>query len=362
MTRLTRFILTIVIVTGLFFGLVYNLTWHPAAREHLPVACNPKVQAPTLVPGQALKVMTWNIQYLAGKRYVFWYDLDDGSGEDERPTPEDLAYNLDEAVRVIRDEQPDIILLQEVNDGAKNTDYQDQLALLQERVADLYPCSTQAFDWQADFVPTLHVLGSVGTKLATLSRYHIDRAERIQLPMPDGNLISRQFEPKRALLVNDLPLRDGGHIAVINTHLDRFTQGSDTQQRQLQATSQLLDKLESSGTPWLIGGDFNLLPLGQYQRLAPEQRIHYQADSELHVLWDKYPMIPGNAEASGIERNQWLTHFPNDPRVSGPDRTLDYLFYSPRLKSVEARVRREDTLLISDHLPVIGRFLLPVLP
>jgi hypothetical protein len=27
------------------------------------------------VPGQALKVMTWNVQYLAGKRYVFWNDL-----------------------------------------------------------------------------------------------------------------------------------------------------------------------------------------------------------------------------------------------------------------------------------------------
>ncbi|EGH27847.1 endonuclease/exonuclease/phosphatase family protein, partial [Pseudomonas syringae pv. japonica str. M301072] len=46
----------------------------------------------------------------------------------------------------------------------------------------------------------------------------------------------------------------------------------------------------------------------------------------------------------------------------GPDRTVDYLFYSPSLKRVSARVRRDDTLLISDHLPVIGRFLLPVVP
>ncbi|EPN35082.1 endonuclease/exonuclease/phosphatase, partial [Pseudomonas syringae pv. actinidiae ICMP 19096] len=56
------------------------------------------------------------------------------------------------------------------------------------------------------------------------------------------------------------------------------------------------------------------------------------------------------------------THFPNDSRINGPDRTVDYLFYSPSLKRVSARVRRDDTLLISDHLPVIGRFLLPVLP
>jgi endonuclease/exonuclease/phosphatase (EEP) superfamily protein YafD len=48
--------------------------------------------------------------------------------------------------------------------------------------------------------------------------------------------------------------------------------------------------------------------------------------------------------------------------VDGPDRTLDYLFHSPSLKRIEAKVRREDTLLISDHLPLIGRFLLPITP
>lgn len=362
MNRLTRLILIIALLGGLLLAAIYTLTWRPAARQELPVACNPDTKAPPLVPGQALKVMTWNIQYLAGKRYVFWYDLADGSGTDNRPTAEDVAFNLDEVARVIRDEQPDIVLLQEVNDGAKNTDYDNQLALLQERVTDLYPCSSEAFYWKADFVPHPRIAGSVGMKLATLSRYSIDRAERIQLPILGANIISREFQPKRALLVSYLPLRDGGHLAVINTHLDTFTERDDAQQRQVQVTSKLIDSFEASGTPWLIGGDFNLLPLGQYQRLPAEQRGAYQADSALHVLWDKYPMIPNNTEAGGVDRAKWLTYFPNDPHVNGPDRTVDYLFHSPRIKRVSASVRQEDTLLISNHLPVIGRFLLPVLP
>ncbi|MFJ4145359.1 endonuclease/exonuclease/phosphatase family protein [Pseudomonas sp. NPDC089734] len=356
---LSRLLLTGLLLTGFLLAMVYSLTWRPEAREPVTATCNPQTQVPPLVPGQALKVMTWNIQYLAGKRYVFWYDMADGSGEEERPTPEDIAYNLDEVARVIRDEQPDIVLLQEVNDGAKNTDYQNQLALLQERVTDLYPCSTEAFYWKADFVPDPHIRGSVGMKLATLSRYKIDHAERLQLPVADADIIRRQFQPKPALLVSYLPLRDGEQLAVINTHLSAQPD-DDTRLRQIQTTGKLLDRFESSGTPWLIGGDFNLLPLGQYQRLPAEQQARYNADSELHTLWDKYPMIPSNNEASGIERNRWLTHFPNDTRVSGPDRTLDYLFYSPSLKRIDARVRRDDTLLISNHLPVIGRFLLPV--
>jgi endonuclease/exonuclease/phosphatase family metal-dependent hydrolase len=359
MTRPLRYaLLGLLIVIGLAGVMVYSLTWRPDAREVLPVSCS--AQAPALAPGQALKVMTWNVQYLAGKRYVFWNDL--AAGTDEAPTLDDMAFSLDEVARVIRDEQPDVVLLQELDDGAKASDYQNQLKLLQERVADLYPCSAHAFDWKADFIPDPHIFGSVGRQLATLSRYEIEHAERLQLPVTQVNLISRQFKPKNALLLTYLPLSDGGQMVVLNTHLDRATQPDETLQAQVSAVARVLDKFESRGTPWLIGGDFNLLPLGQYQRLPSEQRTPYTADSALHVLWDKYPMIPTNNEASGIDRAHWLTHYPNDPGVNGPDRTVDYLFYSPRIKRVEARVRQDDTLRISDHLPVIARFLLPAAP
>lgn len=221
MTRLLRYtLLGLFAFVGLIGLMIYSATWRPAAKEVLPVSCNAK--APTLVPGQALKVMTWNVQYLAGKRYVFWNDL--AQGDDESPTLEDMAFSLDEVARVIRDEQPDIVLLQELDDGAKASDYQNQVKLLQERVADLYPCRAHAFDWKADFVPDPHIFGSVGRQLATLSRYQIEHAERLQLPVAPANVISRQFKPKNALLVAYLPLSDGGQIAVLNTHLDRVRQ------------------------------------------------------------------------------------------------------------------------------------------
>ena len=358
MTRLLRYTLLGLLLLICLAALIANLTWRPDAKEVLPVSCN--AQAPTLVPGQALKVMTWNVQYLAGKRYVFWNDL--AQGEDEGPTPEDMAFSLDEVARVIRDELPDVVLLQELDDGAKASDYQNQLKLLQERLTDLYPCSAHAFDWKAEFVPDPHIYGSVGRQLATLSRYQIEHAERLQLPIAPANFISRQFEPKNALLVTYLPLSDGGQIALFNTHLDRASQPDETLQNQVSAVGKVLDRYESRGTPWLLGGDFNLLPLGQFQRLPNEQRTPYSADSALHVLWDKYPMIPTNNEASGADRALWLTHYPNDPGLNGPDRTVDYLFYSPRIKRVEALVRQDDTLRISDHLPVIARFLLPASP
>lgn len=361
--RWWRYLIALALFLALTGWLIYDITWHPAEQEQVPVSCNnPDASPALLIPGQALKVMTWNIQYLAGKRYVFWYDMPESYGPDERPTPEDIAYNLDEVARVIRDEQPDMVLLQELADGAKNADYTDQLALLKARVTDLLPCSAEAFDWKSDFIADRHIVGSVGMKLATLSRYRIDKAERLQLPVTGGNLISRSFAPKPALLVSYLPMRGGGQLVIANTRFVNAHKDRGALKHQVNATAQWLDQWEHNGDPWLMGGDFDLLAQGQYLRLPEAQRGQYSADSELHVIWDNHPMIPSLEDVAGSERRTWLTRFPNDPRISGPDRTQDYLFYSSALRRVDARVRQADTLLISDHLPLIARFLLPGAP
>ena len=42
-----------------------------------------------------------------------------------------------------------------------------------------------------------------------------------------------------------------------------------------------------------------------------------------------YPSVPSCSETDGPDASAWFTHFPNDPRVKGPDRTIDYLFSPP---------------------------------
>ncbi|WP_454256172.1 endonuclease/exonuclease/phosphatase family protein [Pseudomonas sp. Marseille-Q8238] len=351
---LRTLLLALVTILTIAWALVYSLTWHPAARADARVTC--QADAPLPLPGQALKVMTWNVQYMAGKRYVFWYDLEDGSGRDLRPTAADLAHNLDEVARVLRDEQPDVVLLQELHDGARASDYQDQLQLLRERLSDLYPCSTSAFYWQASFVPHPKIMGSVGMKLGTLSRFRIARAERLQLPQANSNWLVRQFQPRHALLVSHLPLRSGRELTVINTQLVDPRASGDDASRQLAMTTSLLDQLENNGSLWLLGGDFNLLPPGQYQRLPESQRSRFHPQSELSPLLARYPSIPSLEETADPA---WHTQFPNDPRVTGADRTLDYIIHSSRLARLDAQVRRSDTLSISDHLPLTARLLLP---
>ena len=98
MPRILRtLLLSICCLLCVLAALVYTLTWHPGARESAPVSC--PASAPMLQPGQALKVMTWNVQYLAGKRHVFWYDLPGGDGPDELRQGADIGLGKKRAGR-----------------------------------------------------------------------------------------------------------------------------------------------------------------------------------------------------------------------------------------------------------------------
>ena len=96
--------------------LVYGLTYHPGLVERVAVCGD--TNAPLLRPGQKLRILSWNLQYMAGKNHRFFYE----GGPDERPSSAEIAATLAGVARVIREENPDIVLLQQVDDGSRRTD------------------------------------------------------------------------------------------------------------------------------------------------------------------------------------------------------------------------------------------------
>ncbi len=338
------------------FG-TWLLTWHPAPL--VPVAIRGE-KAPLLPRDRPLKIMSWNVQYMAGKNYVFFYDLLDGSGPDKRPSTEDIALTLRQVAARITRENPDIVLLQEVDVGAARTDHMDQRAALLELLGPAYASSTSAYYWKAVFVPHPQIMGSVGMKLVVLSKYRIAGALRHALPLMPGGWAVQQFNIKRAILEVTLPFADGrGSLTVLNTHLDAFAQGTDTMERQVAYLRALLDARTTAGEPWILAGDFNLLMPGtSYGRLPPKQRAYFKPVSELKVLTERYRSFPSVEQADGPEHQSFYTHFPNDPSVKAPDRTIDFIFYSPDLALRDGRVDRS-ALAESDHLPLSATFTPP---
>ena len=350
-------ILLLVIVLALV-GFLWLGNYHPKPVETADITCPEGTQ--TLEVGQQLKALTWNVQTMSSKNYVFWSDLPNNDGPDEKPSQEDITATFEETVRIIRDENPDIILIQEIDDGAERTYYEDQFARLTEMLPE-YPCYTSVFDWKSVYVPHPRIHGSVGWKVAILSKYKITEAERIQLSTARKSFLEDQFRIQPAILKAILPTADGGQFAALTLHLDLYVPDTNAKDLQLGEIDKQLNELTTAGIPWILGGDFNLLPFDDaaYTRLAPEQQKYYNPKSEIKFLTDRYQVVPTTEEVTGPDFAKWLTRWPNDPAIKGPDRTLDYFFLSDTLKIGDHYVRTEDTLYISDHLPVIVEFQIP---
>lgn len=344
-------LLILVALLCAFAAWVYYATYQPKPIEPALLHCS--AEAPLYDGTQPLKVMVYNVQYFAGKDYVFFYDLPDAVGPDKRPKPASVQKTLAGIAALIDEWQPDILLLQEVDNGATSTGYADQTQQLLAHLQKVhYPCYAAAYYWKARFVPHPNIMGKVGMQLVTLSRFQLADAIRISLPQVPLDPLTRQFYLKRAILQVELPTEAGGTITVLNTHLDAFVQGFDTMQQQVALVHDLLAELDQQQQPWLLGGDFNLLVPEQLAKLPEVQQQYYVEPTELTLLTDRWSMIP-SLEQINTAPARWYTHFPNDPRVSEPDRTIDYLFYSAHWAVNDARVFNEGApLRLSDHLPI----------
>jgi len=339
-------------------GFLWLGNYHPEPVEIADLHC--MENSPTLETNQNVKVLTWNVQTMSSKNYVFWSDLPNNDGPDEKSSQEDIAATFEETVRVIQDEDPDIILIQEIDDGAERTYYEDQFARLTGMLPE-YPCYTSVFDWKSAYVPHPRIHGSVGWKVAILAKYKITEAERIQLSTANKSFLENQFKIKPAILKAILPTSDGGQFAALTLHLDLYVPDTNAKDLQLAEIDKELSELSAAGIPWILGGDFNLLPFDDaaYARLFPEQQKYYNSKSEIKFLTDRYQVVPTVKEVTGPDFEKWFTRWPNDPSIKGPDRTLDYFFLSDALNIGDHYVRSEDTLYISDHLPVIVEFYFP---
>ena len=80
--KIMRWLGTVILAVVLAaLGFLWLGNYHPAAVESEAVAC--PADAPLLEAGQPIKLLTWNVQTMLGKNYVFWSDLPDGDGPDD---------------------------------------------------------------------------------------------------------------------------------------------------------------------------------------------------------------------------------------------------------------------------------------
>lgn len=279
-----------------------------------------------MAPKDTLKVMTYNIGYLSGMKNNLATD-----------TPEELFVdNLDKLKAFLKQEDPDIIGLQEVDFQSSRSYFQNQLDSVANELG--YYTSYRSITWDKRYVPfpywpPKHHFGKVLSGHAILSKYPIENESTLILEKP----ISAAFYFKKFYLerpIQKLSIRVGDRLLnLMHLHFEAFDQ--KTRENQAKVLKELCENSEE--LPTLILGDFNAEPSW--------------TDGEDQTMNTVFSTL---GIASAIDSAKYLSnpnaHFSFSSRE--PYQMIDYVLYNPsELVPLSSKVHQEAGE-ISDHFPV----------
>ncbi len=257
---LLALVLVIVLAIAGFLGWLTVTEFNPDPVETLQPL---KDDAVTQIPqGATLDILSWNIGYGGlGAESDFIMD----GGENVRAADEPTVNRyLDGINEVTRAADYSIVLLQEVDTDSSRTFNINEA----ERLA--YGTAFHALNFNCPFVPNpvtyvTDPIGKVTSGLLSISRYRVDKAERVSLPCPFSWPL-RIANLKRCLLVSYLPIEGTDkYLVLVNLHLEAYDDGEG----KLAQTQQLRDFIQSEydkGNYVIAGGDFNQVFPGSLEK------------------------------------------------------------------------------------------------
>lgn len=300
-----------------------------------------------LKPGERFSLLSWNIQYSAGRDYHFWYD----GGKDVRVKKRDVYRNLEKISKIIEREQPDILILQEVDRNSTRTHRIDQLPPIL-KAAEMNSWSSTTYH-RSRFVPSppKTPLGGVDMHMAIASKFMIASSARYALPGLNENFIRRDFNIKRALQETKIPIENGKPpLVVMNTHLSAFSYGDGTLTKQISVIETRLNELNNAGSPWILGGDFNMIPPGEDPYHLGDESIYYgDRKNPLEGMFTRWkPDVRPDKYKKNPEH--YFTYLKYGETRA--DRKIDYVFSNKYIDIHEFRVIQKSDPP-SDHFPLL---------
>ena len=320
------------------------VAWFRPPSPHPPVAVEGDGPAPALRAGQTITLLSWNIQFSAGRRHHFFYD----GGSAVRVPEGDVRATQAGQAALLRAEAPDLLLLQEVDRDSRRTHRIDQLPPLLAAADARRWVSTPYHRVRYVPYPLPTMLGRVDLHLAIASRTALTPGARLPLPRLRESRLRQAFNLQRAVVSAFAPIAGWARpLEVAVTHLSAFSRGDGTMARQVAVLESWMATREAAGQPFVLAGDLNLLPPGDDPTRLPDGRALYaDQPNPLERLTARFR----TAEPPG----SWLdpgqrTYLPFG--ADRADRKIDWVFVGPGLDVLEAGPR-PDPEGLSDHLPL----------
>jgi endonuclease/exonuclease/phosphatase family metal-dependent hydrolase len=309
------------------------------AHRPTSAARDGQIADPQVVARERVKVMTYNLHGGMG-----------GPGEFRASSAE-----LDELAEVIRREQPDVLLLQEVDRFATRSNHKDVLAELGERLGSDSAVGATAMTAVTGREQDVAVM--------TFHGFEIEDARNIVHSDPRGggfgvragawfrdaktavgSVIGKQWDGGTRYQVRntiDALVRTpaGNAVRVLSGHYEWPSATVDHQKRQVGAIAGALDAWDG---PTIWGADFNVRTGSPAGRREHELMGSAGMNDAFEAV-DESRRIPIPEQAS------------NPAYTTHPDGGIDRIYASDHATALEARVVR-DAGDASDHLPVVAEY------
>jgi len=214
----------------------------------------------------------------------------------------DKKVDVDRIAKVINDQNPDVVGLQEVDQFTERSGKIDAIKILEEKTG-LYGVFMATFDYQG---------GEFGN--AMLSRYPIIDQKLYRLPSRDN------YEPRLMMMISCI-IESGDTVHFYNTHLDHHRQDSD-RPIQVEAIKKIIKNDQSK---IIFTGDFNCQP----------------GSESLNIITSVLSRCPSDA----------LTYSTNEPIW-----TIDHIFYTEDHGIYFQKFNVIQEEMASDHFPIIAKF------
>ncbi len=307
--------------------------------------------------GDSLKVMDWNIKF-GGGRIDFFFDC---YGDRVNMTPDEVTANLQGLAQKINQYDPDVLLLQEIETGSKRAAFVDMMQWLLDNTKLNY--GVYASQWKVRHIPS-RGMGKMNSGVAIMSKYPLQNAERIALPlMQTQDPLTRFFYLRRGILTADLVLPDDT-VAVVVTHLSAYDK-EGLRLKQLKILKNVADSLVRLRGKTIVGGDLNTVPPGTQKLKNFDDAVckdddfiedDYTGETEFLAPFyrDYREVIP--LEEYRLNEAKYYSHTVNGRGFW--NRRLDYLFSN--LWWTDGMVHQDEstggmqTMPLSDHAPVTG--------
>lgn len=215
-------------------------------------------QQAVLPSGKALTVMTMNLGFGAyTPEYSFFLD----GGKYARALSRDgVVQTTQGAAGLIAQEDPALVLLQEVDVDSDRSHHVDQTAILTQALPDWGAVFALNYDSAYLFYPLTEPIGKSRSGLMTFSRYRVEEAVRRSLPLEEG--FQKLLDLDRCFAQLRLPVDNGRYLTLINLHASAYAQDEAVRNAQVQLLSQAMADARARGDYVICGGDFNRDLLG----------------------------------------------------------------------------------------------------